>query len=309
VITVMGEALIDLLVDRDGNVTSSIGGGELNKARAVARLGAPVSFLGGISSDSLGHRIQRAIEADGVAIALSDSTPAPTTLAIANLATDGSAAYRFVLKETSVADVLPSDALAAIPANTSILHTGGIGMALSPFAEAIVAVVNAASTDCIVMIDPNVRPAIVDTHPQYRATLEALLDRADIIKVSTEDLMYLFPNQDVTYTADALHRHRGAVVVVTDGSRGVRVVTEHGEHWCAVPETKVVDTVGAGDAFSGGFAAWLFLRGFTRASRQNIKAMTSAVQAAIAVATVTCQRQGADPPHRGDLPDDWSNRL
>jgi fructokinase len=309
VITVMGEALIDLLVDRDGNVTSSIGGGELNKARALARLGVPVSFLGGLSRDSLGRRIRRALEADGVAIALPNATHAPTTLAIASLATDGSATYRFLLQRTSVTEVTPSAALDAVPANTAMLLTGGIGMALSPFAEAIVAVVNGAPADCIVMIDPNVRPAIVDSHPQYRATLEALLVRADIIKVSAEDLHHLFPNRDCMKAARSLHKHRGAVVIVTDGGKEVCIVTAQGEDRCAVPETKVVDTVGAGDAFSGGFAAWIFLQGFTRASLQDITAMTSAVQAAIAVATVTCQRQGADPPHRSDLPDDWSNRL
>jgi len=305
VITVMGEALIDLLVSQDGAVTSAIGGGELNKARTIARLGVPVTFLGGLSSDSLGRRIRRALEADGVAIALPSATPAPTTLAIASLAADGAATYRFLLEETSVAAVATNAALAAMPANTTMLHTGGIGLTLAPFAEAIVAVLNESPDNRIVMIDPNVRPAIVDTRPQYRETLDALIDRADIIKVSTEDLRHLFPNQDSLDAARSLHKLRGACVIVTDGGNEVRVIAGGAVQQCAVPRIEVVDTVGAGDAFSGGFAAWMFLQGLTRESVQNITAMTGAVQAGIAIASSSCTRVGADSPTRSDAPDPW----
>ena len=301
----MGEALIDIIIDADGELTSVIGGGELNTARAAARLGVPVTFLGGISRDSLGSRIRRAIEADGMKLALVDSVTEPTTLAIAQIATDRSATYRFLLDDTSVGAVTPQMALNAIPADCALLHVGGIGLTLAPFAHAAVAVVEASPPDRIVMLDPNFRPAIAGESTLFRSSIDALLPRTDILKASTEDLGFMFPDRAPIDSAQALQDEYGCVVLMTDGHGDVWVIAAGGSERCVVPRIDITDTVGAGDAFGGGFAAWWSLSGYGRSELSDIAKLLRATQAGITVAAMNCQRAGANPPHRRELPDDW----
>jgi len=78
-ITVMGGGLIDIIVSPTGDVTSVVGWAPLNTARTLARLGHPVTFLGGISMDAFGQRIKRQLDQDGVGYA---QPPFLTELAI-----------------------------------------------------------------------------------------------------------------------------------------------------------------------------------------------------------------------------------
>lgn len=301
----MGEVLVDIIIDADGELTSVIGGGELNTARAIARLGVPVQFLGGISTDPLGQRIRRSIEADGMALALPDGVDAPTTLAIAQIASDGSATYRFLIEGTSMASVETPQALAAVSPDCSFLHVGSIALAVEPFASAAVAVVQQSPPSRLVMVDPNFRPTISGTSPVFRRALDALLTRTDVLKASTEDLAFMFPERRPLDSARALHEDFGFVVLVTDGGSDVWVVTADGAERCAVPPVEVVDSVGAGDSFSGGFAAWWTLQGLGRDDLRRTSDVIDAVRAGIAVAGVNCRRAGANPPRRDELPADW----
>lgn len=305
VLTVMGEALIDIIIDADGDLMSVIGGGELNTARTIARLGVPVCFLGGISTDPLGGRIRRAIEADGIVLARAEGVAEPTTLAIAQVDEHGVATYRFHLDGTSVAMVEPAAALAAVPPECSFLHLGGIGLAVEPFSLAARAVVENSPDTRVVMLDPNVRPAIPDPHHVFQSTWDALLPRTDILKASTEDLAFLFPGRAPLESARALFESHGFVVLMTDGHGDVWVISADGTERCVVPKVDVVDTVGAGDAFSGGFAAWWTLNDCRREQLHDMATLMRATNAGVAVAAANCQRRGADPPRREEVASTW----
>jgi fructokinase len=306
VITVMGEALIDIIIDADGELTSVIGGGELNTARAIARLGVPVQFLGGISTDPLGQRIHRSLEDDSIILALPAPVNAPTTLAIAQIAHDGSATYRFLLDATSMAAVEPAAALAAIPSTCDFLHVGSIGLAVEPFAHAAVAVVESSPETRLVMVDPNFRPAISGMSPLFRQSWDSILPRADILKASTEDLEFMYPGRAPLDSARALHEEFDLAALVTDGNGDVWVISSGGAERCAVPKVDVIDTVGAGDSFSGGFAAWWILNGFGRGDVHDTEKLIRAANAGIAVAAANCSRAGANPPLLSDLPKNWA---
>ena len=137
VITVVGEALIDIIVDPAGNVTSVVGGAPLNTARTIARLGVPATFLGGVSTDAFGARIMRLLESDGVGYALGSQVDEPTTLAIAQIDAHGAATYRFMMEGTSAAAVTPEAALAHVGSDCSALHVGTLGLVLQPLADGI----------------------------------------------------------------------------------------------------------------------------------------------------------------------------
>ena len=301
-ITVIGEALVDIIVDPTGNVTSVVGGAPLNTARTCARLNIDTTFLGGVSTDAFGGRIMRLLFDDGVNYALGAQVHEPTTLAIAQIDEHGAATYRFMMEGTSAAAVTVDQALAAVTANCRVVHAGTLGLVLQPLADATRAVVAASPDDRIVMIDPNCRPSVMTTSDVFRSTLDSVLGRADIVKVSGDDLEFMFPELDVIEAARALQLQSGAVVLFTDGAMPVRVMNGSDEIVLDVPKVPVVDTVGAGDSFSGGFLAEWMHRGLTRNDLRETEKVVSAALYGIAVAGITCQRPGADPPRTGEVP-------
>jgi fructokinase len=298
----MGEALIDVIVDVDGDVTAAaIGGAPLNTARTLARLDVPVSFLGGVSADAFGRRIMRMLQADGVGYALKEPMSAPTTLAIAELDDHGAASYRFVFDGTSATLVSPADAIAAVRSDCTVLHVGTLALVLEPLAMATRAVIEAAPASQIVMVDPNCRPAVMTGSIVFQETLAAVLERADVVKVSGDDLAFLYPGQRPATAAEQIHMRTGATVLFTDGANAVEVICAGGKQVLPVPAVPVVDTVGAGDSFSGGFLAHWVRQGWGREESQELDKVVEAADFGIKVAGITCQRAGAEPPFSAEV--------
>lgn len=303
-ITVIGEALVDIIVDAQGEVTSVVGGGPLNTARTVARLGVSSQFLGGVSTDPFGQRIMRLLDADGVRLG-GAQVPEPTTLAIAQIDASGAATYRFMLDGTSAAAVTPQAALAAIDPAARAIHAGTLALVMQPLSDALIAVVGSAREDQIVMIDPNCRPS-VDRLEQLRASLDAVIDRADVVKVSGDDLEYLFPGPELLVAASRLSTDTDSLVLFTDGANAVHVMRGDVDVVLDVPRVPVIDTVGAGDSFSGGFLAWWLHAGLGRADLADLDRVAEAARFGIAVAGITCQRPGAEPPFAHEVEGGWS---
>ena len=304
-ITVMGEALVDIIVDRQGEVTSVIGGAALNTARTVARLDIPASFLGGVSSDAFGQRIMRLLDADGVRLALGHQVVEPTTLAIASLDAKGAATYRFMMEGTSAAALTPQMALDHVGPDCRALHVGTLGLVMQPLVQASVAAVAAADAHQLVMVDPNCRPSVMTGSPVFGSALDSVLARADVVKVSGDDLEFLFPGEGNLASAIRLQSDTGAVVLFTDGAHAVHVLTAGRDVVLDVPRVAVVDTVGAGDSFSGGFLAYWLHEGLGRDDLADHARVATAARFGIAVAGMTCQRPGADPPRAHEVPGGW----
>ncbi len=297
----MGEALIDIIVDPEGEVTSVVGGAPLNTARTIARLGEQASFLGGVSTDAFGQRILRMLTADGVTLGLGHQVPEPSTLAIAQIDTSGAASYRFLLEGTSAAAVTADMAVACVGTDVSVIHVGTLGLVLEPLASASAAVVAAARDDQIVMVDPNCRPSVMTSSEVFDRTLASVLTRADVIKVSGDDLAFMFPGERPATAAEQIHMRTGATVLFTDAADSVRVMCAGGTDVLAVPAVPVVDTVGAGDSFSGGFLVHWVRNGWTRAELVDLDKVSAAASFGIRVAGITCQRAGAEPPFASEL--------
>ncbi len=303
-ISVLGEALVDIIVDPRGEVTSVVGGAPLNTARTVARLGVPATFLGGVSTDAFGGRILHLLEADGVVLGLGGQVPEPTTLAIASIDDSGAATYRFMMEGTSAAAVTPDMAVSHLDSACRVIHVGTLGLVLQPLADASVALVRAANDEQIVMVDPNCRPSVMTGSSVFTQALDAVLERADIVKVSGDDLEFLFPGVDLLTSALALRERTGAVILFTDGANAVHVIDAGADTVLDVPKVPVIDTVGAGDSFSGGFLAFWLHQGWSRADLGDHAKIADAARFGIAVAGITCQRPGAEPPFASEV--NWS---
>ena len=219
-----GEALVDLIVRPDGEIVSVAGGSPYNSVRAIARLGVAASWVGGLSSDRFGRMLEDGLAGDGVGRELVQRTDLPTTLALAELGADGSASYRFYTEATSAPNVLPGPLAGGIPASARAFLTGSLGLVLEPMASTLEAIASAVPRDRIVMLDPNARPSITRDPDAWRARMERIMARADIVKASTEDLEYLRPGETPEAAAAWVRAHGPTVVLVTDGSRPVRVL-------------------------------------------------------------------------------------
>jgi fructokinase len=300
-ILVGGEALVDLVLDDGEEVGAHLGGGPFNCARTLGRLEQPVAYLGRISSDRFGARLRAQLEADGVGLEAVVATDDPTTLALAELDAEGAATYRFYRDGTSAGGLTVEDALAVIPDEVEMIHTGTLGLIFEPTAMAMEAVVERLAESALVMIDVNCRPSAIEDPKAYRARLDRLLPRCHVVKASDADLEYLDPGRPDVDAARALLGHGPAVVLLTRGASGATVLTADGETEVPAPKVEVADTIGAGDAFGGGFLAWWRREGLGAGDLQRPDAVLEATRFACLVAARTCERPGASPPHLDEL--------
>lgn len=300
-IVVAGDALVDIIVRPDGELVPVGGGGPYNAVRAIARLGVPCSWIGGLSTDRFGRMLEAALIADGVSLDLAQRTELPTTLALAELGGDGAATYRFYTEGTSAPAVHPGPLAVGLPAGTHAVLTGTLGFVLEPMATTLEAWVAGLPDDVLVMFDPNCRPSITHDPDAYRERLGRVLARADIVKASGEDLEYLRPGTTVAEAVAWLGSLGARVVLVTDGGRPVTVHLDGRVHSVPAPLVRVVDTVGAGDTFGGAFLACLVHEGVTRAAVADEEAVLRATRFAVRASAFVCERAGADPPTLDEL--------
>lgn len=301
-IVVAGEALVDLVVSRSGQVDARLGGAAYNAARALARLGVEAALLERLSGDTLGKRLHDQLTEEKVALCVPEPSAKPCTLAVATLDAAGAASYSFYLDGTAGPDVDYESAKKALPAEVAAVHVGALGLVMEPFGAAIERLVlTDVPAGALVMLDPNCRPAAVADPGVYRARISAIARRADIVKASAEDLAYLYPGVSAEAAATVLRDDGAPLVLVTDGPRPARAFLGDTVLAEDVPPVTVVDTIGAGDAFGGGFLAWWTAHGLGKADLVRSDLVRQALRAATAAAAITCARPGADPPTRAEL--------
>jgi fructokinase len=301
VIVVAGEALVDIVGGRDGGLVGHPGGGPYNVARTVGRLEQPVEFLGRLSTDGFGARLRRELEADGVGTNSVVATEAPTTLALAELDDAGHAVYRFYAAGTSAPGLTLEAASRVLPGRLETLYVGTLGLVFEPIASTLEQLAGQVGDDTLVALDPNIRPAAIEDPPAYRARLDRMLRRTDVLKVSHDDLDWLSPGQQPVDAAPQLLERGPAVVLVTLGAEGALMVSSEGLVAVEAPRVEVVDTIGAGDAFIGAFLADWRSRGLGRADLDSREELVGSTRFACRVAAITCSRAGANPPRRADL--------
>ncbi len=298
-----GEALVDLVApDGAGDALRALpGGGPFNSARTLARLGVPTAYLGRLSTDRFGARLEEMLVEDGVGLEAVVRTDEPTTLALAELDAAGSATYHFYSSGTSAAGLRPEEALAALPADPAALHVGTLGLVLEPVADALEAVVERLADHALVVLDPNVRPSAIADPAAFRARIDRLVARTDLVKASAEDLAWLAPGAGPADAARELLGRGPSAVLVTLGGEGALVVHGTGDVEVTAPRVEVVDTIGAGDAFAGGVLGWWLEHGLGTEALADRDRVAQATAFGCRVAALTCTRPGADPPRRAEV--------
>ena len=303
-----GESLIDMIPEQniEGNsgFVPHAGGAIFNTAIGMGRLGCPVGLMSGISTDIFGQRLITELTESNVDTSNVILSDRPTTLAFVQL-NDGQATYLFYDENSAGRMIEVEDMPNQLEAVTAFLF-GGISLHGDPGAEAYVQFAEMHAEGSVVMVDPNIRPSFISNEILFRDRIERMFRLADIVKVSDEDLNWLFPESgSLEAKVSHLQKLGPTIVVLTRGSYGVQA-WKHEENPIFVDSLKVdvVDTVGAGDSFNAGFLTSLAKAGLLNKAAIKLIAesdIVSALDFGVHAAAITVGRPGANPPWRGEL--------
>ena len=292
-IWVCGEVLIDVLPT--GPV---VGGGPANTAKSLARLGHAVDFVGGISTDSFGHMARKELERDGVGLGLSLESDKPTSTATVTLYKAGSATYKFVIDGTATFEFSPSWLPDPERLKPSVLQIGTLATVVEPGATVLFDwAVNCAEFAPIVF-DPNVRPSFLGDRKKYCQAVEKWVGISSVVKLSDEDIAWLYPDQSLDDVAHRWLEGETSLVVVTRGAKGIIGYTHGAQEEVESYAVELVDDIGAGDTVGA-----ILVEAVAQYSVAGIVGHTlnKVLHRAAVAAGITVSRAGAQPPRMHEL--------
>jgi fructokinase len=308
-IVVGGEALVDL-VDERGTLRVIAGGGPFNTAIALGRLGVDVAFLGTLSRDGYGEMLARRLVEVGVDTSLVRRSAAATPKAVVHRRDNGRNDYTFELNATAFTD-FPAVGLPPLPDNAWALHLGTLALGIDPPARTFEALVDREAGERSIIIDPNVRPLIFGDVEIYRRRFERLAGLADIVKLSDDDAIWLYPALTPDQVLERILELGPRLVALTLGGEGAIAGSADVRVRAPGAVVDVVDTVGAGDSFGAALVAALLDRGALGPGRSrdvDAALLAAALSFAVAASAITCTRIGADPPTRSEV-DEWLEKA
>lgn len=304
-----GEALIDMLprkFEEDGAdhtvFLPKAGGSIFNTAIALGRLGHSTGFFSGISQDHFGELLSKELKNSHVDSSFAHRSALPTTLAVVALK-NGSATYSFY-DEGSAGRMLSKENIPDIPSSAKALQFGGISLTGGPCAEAYEALFITQAPKAVLALDPNIRESFIQDADSYRARLTRMMAKADILKISSEDLEWIAPDKNAKSYAEDIAKSQNNICLMTHGSDGVEAFTRDFSFHLDAEDVEVVDTVGAGDTFNAGILASLKDQGLL--DKEKLKSITmdqlkTAAGFGSKIAAVTVSRAGANPPWKHEL--------
>ena len=293
-IWVCGEVLIDILPT--GPV---VGGGPANTAKALARLGHDVHFIDGISSDAYGQSAREELLRDGVNLDLALASDEPTCTATVTLDAAGGASYEFLIDGTATFDFASSWLPDPYRYQPQVLHIGTLVTMIEPGASALYDWAMQVAELAPIVFDPNIRPSVQPDRDLYEVAVEKWAALSAVIKVSDDDLAWLFPGQSIDDVANRWINDGAFLVVVTRGADGLMGYTADGRVEVPGVKVDVVDTVGAGDTVGAIVVEVMLAHGLIELRGDLLR---SVLTRAAAAAAITCSRKGAQPPYKHELP-------
>lgn len=305
-----GEMLIDMLPETNSKGQKTFlpcaGGAVFNTSIALGRLGTPVGLFSGLSSDLFGDLLRKALDQSSVDYQYSVKSSLLTMLAFVSLK-NGQAEYSFYDENTAARMISEADLPEFNPMQSKQINTlffGAISLVQEPCASSYEKLAQREYKNRVIMLDPNIRPAFIQSEEAYRQRLNRLFCIADIVKVSDEDLKWIYQTDDIDTGIKSLKNCGASIILLTKGAEGATAITQNSVIDLPSQKAKIVDTVGAGDAFNAGVLASLHeqklldknaLKNITNAQ------LTKAMELGISVAAITVSRTGANPPWRSEL--------
>lgn len=290
---VCGEALIDIFGERE-----IVGGGPANSARALALLGHEVEFIGGISTDPYGRKVLSAFTESKVGVRHSLVGDQPTCTASVTFNDAGSASYAFNIAGTITfdfgADWLPDPA----KFKPSLLYIGTLATVVEPGATNLFEWAKGVAEFAPIIFDPNVRPLVLSDRETYRSRVEPWLEISTVVKISEDDLRWLYPVEAPEVVGARWVEMGIPLVVITHGAAGITAMTSTDVIFVESVSVDVVDTIGAGDTVGAIVVDAILETGIVNLHGDRLREM---LYCACVAAAITCSRAGAQPPTKSEL--------
>ena len=307
-ILVGGENLMDM-IQVDNQYKTALfkaipGGSPYNLALAAGRQGVRVGYVTPISEDTNGDQLVANLLDSNVQL-LGPRVPEPTSLAIVRIE-GGTPSYAFYREGTAERLVTVDNLTKNLTGDVAIFHIGSL--ALTGGSDALVwekFLGKAMDRGVKVSLDPNVRPSLVAEPDIYRQRIKRLMTKVDILKLSDEDLLWLFnENTDENSALSELRAIANAeLLILTRGAKGSSIW--HNDKWHeapAYPVDKLSDTVGAGDTFMASVLVWLIKNeNMKRLGILELKDKQDLQYYAGKAVSLNCKKQGCNPH--------WENEL
>jgi fructokinase len=294
---VVGEVLIDLIPE-GADLKPVVGGGPANTAKALSKLGIDTQFIDGISSDQYGQIIKSELVAVGVKLDYVKYSDKPTCLAIVSISDLGSATYEFVIENTATFDFtsewLPNPQT-DLP---SLLHIGTLATVIEPGASVLFEWAQSVAKVAQIVFDPNIRLAVISDREQYVAQVERWVAISSAVKVSDEDIKWLYPSIEIEQVVNNWLTKGPSLIVVTYSNKGLAGYRKDEVVIVEAVKVKVVDTVGAGDTVGAILVEAIVQDGLDSLAGARLEMM---LKRAAKAAAITVSRVGANPPTSEEL--------
>lgn len=294
---VCGEVVIDLIPDGTER-KAVVGGGPANTAKALSKLGIPTQFIDGISSDKYGQMALKELHKDGVLLDFVKFSDKPTCLAIVSLNSKGGAIYEFVIDDTATFDFSQSWLPDAIEKKPSLLHIGTLVTAIEPTASVLFEWAKKVAKVAPIVFDPNIRPAVMSNRQQYVRQVERWVSISNAVKVSDDDIYWLYPGQDLDKVAKRWLGMGPELIVVTFGDKGLAGYRQDSKISVDAKKVVVADTVGAGDTVGAILVEAIIEDGLDKLKQERLSEM---LDRAARAAAITVSRTGAKPPGSNEI--------
>jgi len=289
---VAGEILIDL-IPADLDRKPIVGGGPANTAKALSKIGIDTQFIDGISTDEYGQMAKNDLVNAGVKLDYVMYSDKPTCLAIVSLSDSGSATYEFVIENTATFDFTSTWLPNPQSERPSLLHIGTLATAIEPGASVLFEWAQSVAKVAPIVFDPNIRPAVISDRKQYVKQVERWVAISLAVKVSDEDLKWLYPTLEIDQVVNNWLAKGPSLILVTHGDKGL-VGYQQGEKVSVdAVKVKVADTVGAGDTVGAILVEAIVKDGLNTLSGVRLETM---LKRAAKAAAITVSRSGANPP-------------
>jgi len=289
---VAGELLIDLIPEGSDR-KPVVGGGPANTARAIAKLGIGTQFIDGISTDDFGQMAKKELISEGVKLDYVKYSDKPTCLAIVSLSESGSATYEFVIENTATFDFAHDWLPNPQTERPALLYIGTLATVIQPGASVLLEWAQVVAKVAPIVFDPNIRPAVIGDREQYVAQIERWVSISSAIKVSDEDIKWLYPFLEIEQVVNNWLTKGPSLIVVTFGDKGLTGY-RNGELISADSvKVKVADTVGAGDTVGAILVEAIIKDGLDSLTGLRLETV---LKRAAKAAAITVSRVGANPP-------------
>ena len=296
-IWVVGEVLIDLIPE-GADRKPIVGGGPANTAKSLAKLGLDTQFIDGISTDGYGQMAKNELKTVGVKLDYVKYLGKPTCLAIVSLSNSGAATYEFVIKNTATFDFTSEWLPNSQTERPSLLHIGTLATVIEPGASALFEWARSVAKVAPIVFDPNIRPAVISEHERYLAQVERWVAISSAVKVSDEDINWLYPSLDIEQVVDDWLLKGPSLIVVTYGDKGLAGYRKSELVRVGAVKVKVADTVGAGDTVGAILVEAIVKDGLDSLTGISLETM---LKRAAKAAAITVSRVGANPPTSEEL--------